>query len=134
MFVNVFCLYHKGSYQAGADCLIAVSSDFYYGIEQPTYFKDIQVSHWSLLRKSYEWNNKSFHIPSFSEWHLNYTHLFRLFDMDLGRNYKYKYNENNKKSFKCFKNIIFINVQTYWREASKDVNRMRNVHVSFWDS
>ena len=44
MFVNVLCLYHKGSYRAGSDCVIAVSSDFYCGIEQSTYLQDIQVS------------------------------------------------------------------------------------------
>ena len=41
---NVFCLYHKGSYYSGADCVIAVSSDFYCWIEQSTYLQDIQVS------------------------------------------------------------------------------------------
>ena len=48
MFVNVLCLYHKGSYSTGADCLIAVSSDFYCGIEQSTYLQDIQVSSYPI--------------------------------------------------------------------------------------
>ena len=53
-----------------------------------TRYPGIKLSQTAFLIKNYEWNRKSFHIQTFSEWHLYYTNLFRLFDVDLGRNYK----------------------------------------------